>query len=292
MTRPGKLALTLSLTTLALPVFDAHAQRGLMLPDQVQRSESPSAGIAGFFDTNTTTERHITADLPTSAIDFGLTPNVTIGTNALTLLGLTAVATQTIKMSVPPLLAKLRYRVFAHNDWSGAATGYLFGLKTNTQALTSSASISQTIVFSGATLNIAQDFGDSSWGLSYFGARLSFSGNDSQTMNSGKSERVLQLASAWWRKTLAQKLESEILLLTCPLYETTDTSPLIRIDSKEACFGRRIIDPALRAVINWRSTEQWLWTAGVIWLPHSDNKVFPVLGVAYIFSLGSNESEE
>lgn len=286
------LPLIVSVTAFALPIQAAQAQRGLTPQKQEQNSNAPSAGVAGFFDTQTAGENDLVGDLPTFAIDYGLTPNVTIGTNGLALLTLAVGATQASKTPFPPLYGKVRYRVFAQDNWSGAVTGYLFGMKTNNQSPLSADSQSQTVIYSGATLNLAQDFETSGWGMSFFAARLASSSGATQAIRDNKSERVLQLASAWWRKTLVQTLESEILLLTCPLYESSDTSPLARIDSKQACFGDRITDPALRGLLNWRSTEQWLWTAGVIWLPRSENKVFPVLGITHILSFGSARSEE
>lgn len=96
----------------------SFAQRGTNVPSLPQEGTppSPQTGFPGFFDTETLPQYRFMGELPTFGIDFGITPNLTVGVNALSLL--------TITSSSSIFYLKSRYRFFSNVSAASAITVY------------------------------------------------------------------------------------------------------------------------------------------------------------------------
>ncbi|APJ03977.1 hypothetical protein [Silvanigrella aquatica] len=95
----------------------AFAQRGGSSVEQSTPPSTPLSFFAGYFDTGMLPENRITLDIPLLGLDYGVTDNFTIGTNAASSL-LTSVTFQ------PYLFLKARYRFFSNKKISSVITGY------------------------------------------------------------------------------------------------------------------------------------------------------------------------
>jgi hypothetical protein len=269
----------------------AIAQRGSAGTAEKASRNSPSSGIPGLFDSNTVFEKSLVADLPSFAIDYGITDNLTLGTSALTAMSTLAWVTDG-RNSVPPFLSiKARYRVFTLRNWTASFTGYLSGMRIIPQSRTSLTNQKQTLLYSGSSLNVAKSFEQGSAGVSFFTGKVSATTGEPTDKTYAQMERIVKLPAIWWRHTIGTTVESELLVATCLSLRGIDLTNSIRIDSEEACFGTRQTDPALRALLNWRSSEQWLWTAGAIWIAGWTMPLIPALGITFLTSFNDNLTE-
>lgn len=97
--------------------FSAYAQRGNDFIQQSPPPVTPLGSFAGYFDSGMVPENRFTLDLPLTGVDYGLTNNLTIGSNTVTSL-FTALTFQ------PFLYLKARYRFFSNKSISSVITGY------------------------------------------------------------------------------------------------------------------------------------------------------------------------
>jgi hypothetical protein len=103
----------------------SFAQRGEKYAQNIDSTtppKSPSNGFPGMFDSNVAEKNSFVLDIPLLAADYGVTENVTIGTNGY----LVAAAA----LSAPVVYLKVRHRFVANSNWVSSNTGYL-GYFTN-----------------------------------------------------------------------------------------------------------------------------------------------------------------
>ena len=281
----------IALLAVASIQLNAQAQRGLPAPDNETDNKSPSRRIPGFFDTNTAEPKNLVGDLPTFAVDFGLTENLTVGTNALAVLSTLAWASNRGSGNLPPVMFKSRYKALDTMGWTAAFTGYISAVSLNAKQQLSSSTQKQLILFSAASINSAYEYSLGSVGISLFAGRLSATSGSPSDKTYSKFQRTTQLPAIWWRHTLAESFEHELLLTTCLSLKGVDLNNSIRVDTTEACFGDKFTDPALRALFNWRSSKSWLWTLGGLWIQGWDWSLIPVAGITYVTDLNPDSRD-
>lgn len=257
---------------------DSYAQRGKPSPRNELKTKTASDGFSGFFDANMTPKGHLNFDFPTFAVDYGLSPDLTIGSNALNALSLSGPAKF--------LSGKIRYRLFSTEEDSAALTvyaGHLAGLSSTEQAAN----------FFIASVNTTSTFSGGLWGSSLVtGSMLLKDGSDG-TLQKTSTKRYLTLFSLWVRPKLTESIESDLLITTCPLNRLVSTNGAARVDLDDTCVGDKKTDPVLRALVSWRSSENWLWSLGVLWFKTIELKYgFPVFGVNYSTSTSLSDPEE
>jgi hypothetical protein len=271
----------------------ALAQRGsayTKTDDIRAQSPWPSKGISGFFDAEVPSEGTLLFDFPTFSLDYGLTDRWSIGTNAL--MGVLTLSELTSR-STPKnflLLLKTRYKVFASQGWEGSVSGYAGSSRIHTFSTQSAAdevspqldTNTQKSTFFLSTLNISKEIANNKFGLS-----MAVLQTDSDAGVSGmvghSTERLSSiLLSPWYRYRISESLEMEGLALLCPLSKGVENNPMFRIESNRSCLSISGSSALLRMLVNWRSSESWLWTAGIV--PASFVKPFflPILGFTYI----------
>lgn len=259
----------------------SFAQRGLIPPPE-EPPAGPSSGIPGFFDTNLAEYQRLVGDFPTFSLDFGVTPRLTLGTSMLTLL--TAPALLNPKEKNPSFLNfKARYSLFREKEWSAALTGYWIRLsREKSTTVTDIEQLNQETIYLGAgSLNVAKTSSFGSFGFSTLFATSSSSNNASQIKTTFSSQSI-KILSAWGRASIMPSLEGETLLSYCPSAQRTEISDTLRIDVREACYGKKIWDPIVRGLLNWRTSDNWLFSAGVIWIPGLRTRLFPILSFHYL----------
>jgi|1048.fasta_scaffold35055_2 hypothetical protein len=272
----------------------ALAQRGKLTEQTEAKMVSPSDGISGFFDANMTLSKHLVFDFPTFSLDYGISPNLTIGTNALALVSLLNWASSPGRNATPILQGKIRYRVFSTGTLASALTlyaGRFSGLGGSTQV--NSPSINESVYFHLASLNTSATFAGGQWGGSFASGTLQQSQGTDGTLNHSASRRNINLASLWLRPRFSETLESDLLLTTCLANNFVSESGTARIDISDTCFGDKRTDPLLRALLSWRSSPNWLWSLGVVWYKALNLEYgLPVFGLNYstpVFTTGEAE---
>lgn len=277
--------------TLLLCSQTAYAQRGAV-STEVEPPQTASSGIAGFFDANTTQQKSLVFDFPTLTVDYGVTDNFTVGTNIISLFSLTDVVTSGATNTITFLNSKTRYRLFVTRDWTAALTGYLAFLSTLTGPGNGQPKTRQNIYLPGFTFNTARAYEGGSWGVSL--ARLYLLENKSRPgeIDYSSSERNATMISAWWRPQINNSIDAELLLATCPSLQQQSITSVLRLDTQETCFGPRRIDPLVRGMFSWRSSKQWLFSGGLIWIPGARLKYLPVLALNYLTEIFPQQDEE
>ncbi|MFH0901103.1 MAG: hypothetical protein V2A73_10775 [Pseudomonadota bacterium] len=110
------IAAALCLSSTLLPAV-AFAQRGASFVQQEAPVEVPSGGFPGVFDTHLTPAGGFVLELPTGTLDYGVTPNLTVGANlGVMLLG---------SANMPAGVLKARYRVYSSRRVSAVGTVYV-----------------------------------------------------------------------------------------------------------------------------------------------------------------------
>jgi hypothetical protein len=117
----ASLLATASLVAVLAP-STAHAQRGAAYTLDGNPPETPSSGFPGMFDANVAAKGSFVLDLPSLSADYGLTENVTIGTNGFFL--------GALALGVPAVYVKARYRFLSSEKLASAFTTYT-GYLTN-----------------------------------------------------------------------------------------------------------------------------------------------------------------
>lgn len=270
---------------------NAHAQRGVVVDDATP-PQTASSGIAGFFDTETNQKGNLVFDFPTLTLDYGVTDRLTVGTNVISLISLTDVLASKATNTITLLQAKTRYRLFTTHDWSAAVTGYLGFLSTLKETDKIEEKNRQNAYLPAFTFNAAHTFEGGSWGLSYASLYLSEDKSERGSIDYSSSERHATVVSIWWRHQISSSIDSEFLLATCPSLEQKNITSTIRLDTRESCFGPRKIDPLLRGLVSWRSSQQWLFSGGVLWIPGGRIKLLPVLAFNYLTEIFPQDEDE
>jgi len=94
-----------------------YAQRGGSTLEQSPPTSSPLDFFSGYFDTGMVPKKRFTLDLLLTAVDYGVTEDLTIGTNS-------ASSILTLLTFQPYLFLKARYRFFSNKNISSVITGY------------------------------------------------------------------------------------------------------------------------------------------------------------------------
>lgn len=288
----GKLLLLIWLVIFPCSSF---AQRGFShtkIEDRLESEAWPSQGFSGFFDAEVPTEGSLTFDVPTFSLDYAVNDRWTIGTNALmSLLTLRELSSGNREKN-HLLLLKTRYKIFGHGNWEGSVSGYFGSLKFNTTASISdlnspTSTLQSTTKKSGwlvSTLNIEKLVNDNKFGIST--AFLQIEDETTATGTTGKSmERITSLlVSPWYRYRISQSFELESLAVFCPLSRGIQNNPMFRMESQNDCVRGSFPYSFLRFIANWRSSDAWLWTFGVMSFAGLKPSLLPNLGVTYVLN--------
>ncbi|NBW80739.1 hypothetical protein EBR21_03200 [bacterium] len=272
----------------------AFAQRGKTPTPTEPAIASASDGISGFFDANMTAPKRMVFDFPTFSIDYGISPDWTVGTNGLSVASVLNWASNPGQNSTPIVQGKIRYRIFSTDALAAALTlyaGRYSGLGGSTRNV-SPAAVQKTSFYL-ASLNTSANFASGQWGGSFAFGMLSQNEGTKGTLSSTSSKRIVNLISFWLRPRFTDSLESDLLLTTCAKNKLTSETGTARIDVDETCFGERTTDPLLRALLSWRSSQNWLWSLGVIWYKAMSFEYgLPVFALNYstpVFPTGDDE---
>lgn len=115
-----RAALWLHVFLLSLAGSQAWAQRGADFDSYTAPHSGPSHGFLGFFDSDQLVKSSFTGELPNFSVDYGVTERWSIGTNALTAIGL--------GLGVNSMLLKSRYIFLSDGKIVSALTGYVGGV--------------------------------------------------------------------------------------------------------------------------------------------------------------------
>lgn len=259
----------------ALIPEQALAQRGVTLPYHPQ-AIAPSSGISGFFDANVVNRNYFVSDFPTLSVDYGIARDVTIGTSLVTAFSLVQELSEGSKKPFQFFNGKLRYRLLSHSGWSAALTGYYAYLHVKGRQS------GATTHVPAATLNLARDLQAGSAGASLLLAQVrSVTGTES-SVSFNRTDKLYRLLTGWWRPTLTRTTEAEILASLCVPTQAVELSNFSRVDISESCFTDKKYSGFLRALMSWRTSQNWLLSAGVIWTPGSTTKLIPVLAASNV----------
>jgi hypothetical protein len=273
----------------------SFAQRGFShtkINDRLEGEAWPSQGFSGFFDAEVPTEGSLSFDVPTFSFDYGVNDRWSIGTNALmSLLTLMELSSGNREKN-HLLLLKTRYKIFGHGNWEGSVSGYFGSLKFNTKANISdlnnlsseSGSTSQKSEWLVSTLNISKLLNNNKFGIST--ALLQIEDEATATGTTGKSvERITSLLlSPWHRYRISQSFELESLAVICPWSRGIQNNPMFRMETQNDCIRGSFPYSFLRFISNWRSSDSWLWTFGVMSFPGLKPTLLPNLGVTYVLN--------
>lgn len=248
---------------------NALAQRGLDASTEPEIN-SPSAGVAGFYDTNTAKEKSLSFDFPTLHIDYGITPKLTIGTNILTAISLIDKMSNKSNRPFNFYNTKIRYKIFSARNWSASFTNYLIIAKGFIPNSIDSTLTDQSTFLTAATLNFANTFPHGTWGFSLFAAMRADTVDNKNSIAYSESEQIAKMYTLWWRHQMTESTEGELLASLCPNIQEKTINSMLRVDGESSCLGTRKFDPVFRSMINWRSSNEWLWSGGLIWFPGSD----------------------
>lgn len=266
----SRLIFLITIMTMSLLIHKpAAAQRGLETAD-TQEINSPSSGVAGFYDTNTAQEKSLSFDFPTLNIDYGITPKLTIGTNILTALSTLHNLSESSKRKFKFFNGKIRYRIFSVQNWSAAFTNYLVYVRGYAPNALDPNQSDQYTFLTAAALNIANTLPQGTWGFSFFAAIRSDTIGAQNSGARSESEQGAKMYTLWWRQKLTDSFEGELLASLCPNIQEKTINSMMRVDGESSCLGTRKYDPVVRSMMNWRSSNEWLWSGGLIWFPGSE----------------------
>ena len=122
-----------------VPMQRVLAQRGAYFDSNDRVPETPSSGFPGVFDTNTVRAGNFVLDLPTLAVDYGVSERFTLGTSGW--IG------GALLLGVPAIYAKARYRFLSAGPVVSAHTAYAGYLTSRFAKNANSQQISDTYFF-------------------------------------------------------------------------------------------------------------------------------------------------
>jgi hypothetical protein len=275
LTGSRKMTILACICGIALISKQAFAQRGLTLPYQ-EPANGPSSGISGFFDTNVVEEKHFVSDFPTLSIDYGLGRDLTIGTSLLTVISTAQAIDNSKDKPFQFFNGKLRYRLLSHSGWTATLTGYYAYLRAKGRQT------GATTYLPAATFNAARELQSGSAGVSLLVAQFTGESGAENEANFTRTDKLYRLLSGWWRPSITNKTELELLATLCTPTQATELSNFSRVDVSQSCFSDKLYSGFLRGLLSWRSSQTWLLSAGVIWTPGSTSKFIPVLAAHHV----------
>jgi hypothetical protein len=246
----------------------ALGQRGIV-EHNPNENDSPLSGIQGFFDTHLTAPGKFSIDIPSFQVDYGINDRWSVGVNGLAILA-------ALSAEKPPTLGlKARHSIFANDALQMTMSGYFFQVSNQKKELFEPAEESTLIRATFANLNIAKNLSSHEIGLSTLYSRLSNSVRTLQTQIESRSETHAISTSLWWRWTAYHRIGTELLGFVTPVSVLLQDSPLA--NSRQLNVSP--LGPSFaRALINWRSSDRWLWNVGVIGSTALPMKLLPYLG--------------
>lgn len=275
LTRMRRISSIAGMCGIALIPKQALAQRGVTLPYQPP-AMAPSSGISGIFDANVVNRNYFVSDFPTLSVDYGIGRDVTIGTSLVTAFSLAQELSKGGEKPFQFFNGKLRYRLLSHSGWSAAFTGYYAYLHVKGRQS------GATTHVPAATLNVVRDLKSGSAGLSLLHAQVrSVTGTES-SVSFNRTDKLYRLLTGWWRPTLTTTTDLELLASLCVPTQAVELSNFSRIDISESCFTDKKYSGFLRALLGWRTSQNWLLSMGVIWTPDSTTKLIPVLAAHHV----------
>lgn len=146
----GLIALSFAFVSLFV-IPAAFAQRGFGYSHQDAPFIAPLTGYPGFFDANVADKNSFVFDLPTFAADYGVTENLTLGTNALLAVPLLA--------GVPLVYGKARYRFFSEKNMASALTvysGFLTGTAKSSKGHTARSTYTVAMISDNTTFYLSE----------------------------------------------------------------------------------------------------------------------------------------
>lgn len=136
----------------------AYAQRGGGFTLSENPPTTRSSGFPGMFDANVADKGSFVLDLPSLSADYGLTENVTIGTNGL-FLGLLA-------FGLPSVYFKTRYRFLSSSSFASSFT--LYGGYSTNRVGSAAGGTQFDVYLVGASSNTTYYFSDRSYLNAFF----------------------------------------------------------------------------------------------------------------------------
>lgn len=259
------------MTTLMSPV--ANAQRGLTTHEPAIDS-SPSRNVQSFFDTQMVQSGRFSFDFPSFQTDYGVNERWNVGVNALTLIPL-------LNFTTPLTLGlKVRHSLYSNEQWRAVISGQYFQIpfENNPDPVLNDASGVSRITL--ANLNISRLQNQNEFGLSTIYAHLNSTQNPGSASDTSQN-RTHGLASAlWWRWHSNNRFGTELLGFIAPAIFESENNPLFETQSRTLGFAGFSF---VRGLINWRTSDKWLWFAGAILFPGANSFALPYLGFALTF---------
>ena len=265
----------------------AHAQRGKSVNEEVSNNRTPSYGLPGFFDTEVVQKNNFTLEIPTFAIDYGVTDRFTVGLNAITPLTTTLYLSSRESSGSPVLLLKTRYRIFTTHGWESTLTAHVLGANASLPSSLEGQKQTKRVRVLAGTLNTSKHLGNHQIGSSAIFANMSASSGRFGSAEQQDDQEYQIAFAAWWRHQFLENFETELLAAVCPFSKRISTNPGLRLEISSSCLGKEKFDPGYRGFLNWRSSRAWLWTIGVVSLPTGTIPVYPYLGFNYVLDTSS-----
>ena len=265
----------------------AHAQRGKSVNEEVSNNRTPSHGLPGFFDTEVVQNKNFTLEIPTFAIDYGVTDRFTVGLNAITPLTTALYLSSRESSGSPVLLLKTRYRIFTTHGWESTLTAHFLGANASLPSSLEGQKQTKRVRVLAGTLNTSKHLGSHQIGTSAILANMSASSGKFGGAEQQDDQEHQVAFAAWWRQHIFENFETELLAAICPFSKRVSTNPGLRLEVNSACLGKKTFDPGYRGFLNWRSSRAWLWTIGVVSLPAGTIPVYPYLGFNYVLDTSS-----
>jgi hypothetical protein len=223
-------------------------------------------------------------DFPSFQLEYGINERWSVGLNGLASLG-------TINFKNTPTIGiKARHSIYSDQAWRVTLSGYFFQLPITPEQVALTEGISGVSRLTMTNLNVSKAYETNELGLSSTYSLLMSSLKANDRPFSSKSTFHSITSAFWWRWNANRDLGTELLGLLIPATKVTQDT--VQIESKQTEFS--IFNSAtMRALVNWRPSERWLWCAGALMLPELPAKVLPYLGFTLQFpSYEQNTAEE
>jgi hypothetical protein len=247
------LLLSVVVAGLMLPGRPAAAQRGADYVVQEPSREPASGGFPGLFDSYVAPRRALVVEVPTLAVDYGATENLTVGVSA----GLSIAAIG----GVPGGMAKLRYRVYSRPQLASVITVYGGGIAV----LSDHSQTWFAAVGSNTSWYVTERHAVT---LTLMGVMMDSRSPQEGTYFSITNEQLVSglVVGGSYEGFLTRRFGLQLTAFTMPVMqgslENEAVLQSIDIGASSSLTDRTFV----RGMLELR-TEKWLLTAGVMWGP-------------------------
>ncbi len=272
----------ISLTVILSASGIALGQRGTTTHSPTD-SNSPLRGIQGFFDTELTEPGKFAFDFPSFQVEYGINHRWSIGLN-----GLTALAMFTDKRT-PSIGLKLRHSIHSTPSLRVTASGYFFQIPTIKMSNLIEEKSTEIFRFTLGSLNITRTIDTHELGFSSIYGWLSSSLMTEQSVNNSLSTAHSFSSALWWRWNANRQFGTELLGFVTPALAQSEDSPFA--ESKQTNFSLTGAS-FVRGILNWRASQQWLWSVGAVSLPNFSMLAIPYIGFAVLFPETTSDTGE